>query len=262
MKIDSTPPAWRRGHGPPREGKGRAPSVAAGVSRAGAAALALALALGCGGGASQEPLEISACSSDDDCAEGQQCSDAACVVSISPRGPNSAGAFACSVVSCPRFERGCCSAALASATGNERQGYASRDQMVDRAYSVRGQVRADFSFDAADQQGWLTFELGAELDLARLEFTGRHLGVADRILSVNTNQGEGAGCAYAFQLSPRPGSAGGGSFAFGDDIAFNVDDFCYGDAQPGRASAIAFAIFSVEPGDASLIISNIDLVAD
>jgi hypothetical protein len=123
-------------------------------------------------------------------------------------------------------------------------------------------VRASFSFDAPDQQGWVTFQLDGEHDLSELEFTGRHAGVADRFLSVNTNRLDDGGCAFGFELDPlprRPGSEP--PFPLGNDVSFSSANFCYGNGVPGRASELAFAIFSTQPGDASLVISNITLHA-
>jgi hypothetical protein len=172
----------------------------------------------------------------------------------------SAGMFACNVVSCPPSEPRCCLAATATATGNESQGYASRNQMVSDASSIRD-VRATFSFDAAGQQGWLSFDLGSELDLDRLEFTGFHDGAADRFLTVNTNLDSDSGCAFGFDLEPRPSAPGVPSVLGDASVSFNNDndDFCYGGARPGRARQVAFAIFSLRPGEATLSISNITL---
>jgi hypothetical protein len=170
----------------------------------------------------------------------------------------SAGMSACNVVRCPPSEPGCCVAATATATGNESQGYASRNQMVSGAGSPRD-VRATFSFDAAGQQGWLSFDLGSELDLDRLDFTGFHDGAADRFLTVNTNLDSDSGCAFGFDLEPRP-SASGAPSGLGDaSISFANDNFCYGGASPGRARQVAFAIFSLRAGEATLSISNITL---
>jgi hypothetical protein len=170
--------------------------------------------------------------------------------------PVPAGELACSVVSCPFGTDICCSSVSASATGNDDQAYAPRVQLVDRARSSFGEVRAEFMFDAPNQQGWVTFELGDELDLSRLAFIGRHEGVADRFLAVNTNRLDDGGCAFSFDLDPR------GPFAFGNDVQFNNDAFCYGNGRPGRASELAFAIFSTRPGPAALVISNLALFPD
>jgi hypothetical protein len=218
----------------------------------------LALLLGCGGSPNRESAEPPpGCASDDECADGEQCIDSACVAP-SPAPAMSAGMSACNVVSCPASEPRCCLAATATATGNESQGYASRNQMVSDASSLRD-VRALFSFDAAGQQGWLSFDLGSELDLDRLEVTGFHGGAADRFLTVNTNLDSDSGCAFGFDLEPRP-SPPGAPFVLGDAIiSFNNDDFCYGGARPGRARQVAFAIFSLRAGEATLSISNITL---
>lgn len=150
-------------------------------------------------------------------------------------------------------------AAAASATGNESEGYASRNQMVVSASSDRNSVRATFSFDAADQQGWLIFQFGSELDLARLDVTGVHFGVADRFLTVNTNRSSEDGCSFGFELEPRPSPTGQGPGVLGNDVVFNSDNFCYGNGRPGRASELAFAIFAMHPGEATLVISNVTL---
>ncbi len=178
-------------------------------------------------------------------------------ISITSR---SAGGSACSVMSCPDGASDCCNSAVASATGNRWQQYGSRLHMLEDAGSRDGEVRADFNFDAPDQQGWVTFELDGEHDLSQLEFTGRHEGVADRFLSVNTNRFDTGGCAFAFdlQLQSRPPGSNP-PFVFGTDVSFSDGSFCYGDGIPGRASELAFAIFSTQPGSASLIISNITL---
>lgn len=215
--------------------------------------LCAAGALACGG-------EVGAGDVADDCVAGSSCEPEPCdgLACVPPREvrPVPAGELACSVVSCPFGTDICCSSVSASATGNDDQAYAPRVQLVDSARSSFGEVRAEFTFDAADQQGWITFELGGELDLSRLAFIGRHEGVADRFLAVNTNRLDEGGCAFSFDLDPR------GPFAFGNDVQFNNDNFCYGNGRPGRASELAFAIFSTRPGQAALVISNLALVPD
>jgi len=241
--------------GVPRDGF---ESMARRASRAGSSVL-LALLLACGGSSEEEPIEPEGCASDAECVGGQQCVDAACVAP-SPPSSASAGVFACTVIDCPASQPDCCVAAEVTATGNESQGYVIRNEMVQGAHSFPGEVRANFSFDAADQQGWVTFQLGAELDLERIDFTGRVLGEADHFLSVNTNSDADVGCAFGFELELRPPPTGQGPFVFGNDnISVDDNDFCYGGARPGRARQLAFAIFSLGPGDASLIITNIVL---
>jgi hypothetical protein len=252
MKIDSPKPSPRRWlpPGAPRDGMEARP----GRERVLRSALLLALLFGCGGSSGDGgAVEPAGCAADDECAEGQQCIDAGCVEPAPPPG-TSAGRFACSVVNCPPSQPFCCVAVEATATGNGSQGYASRNDMVVMASSSPGEVRANFTFDAADQQGWLTFDLGSELDLDRLQITAVHFGSADRFLSVSTNRSDDSGCSFGFELEPRPGG-------FGNDIFFNNNsgEFCYGDGVPGRARQVAFAIFSTRPADAMLVISNITL---
>jgi hypothetical protein len=224
-------------------------------------------AAACGNATGDENVdtEPAGCTADEECSVGQVCEAAVCVdrlvVITRPAGP-----LACSVLSCPSGDGECCSAAAASATGNRRQDYESYLHMVRAADSVDGQVRADFRFDAPNQQGWLTFELAQEMDIRRLQFFGWHEGVADRFLSVNTNQADGGGCAFAFDLewrpNPNPESEGGPQFVLGRDMQLDSDAFCYGGGEPGRATELAFAVFSTQPGPASLIISNIRINAD
>lgn len=199
-----------------------------------------------------------------ECGTDESCAPTACAGAACPPPPSaervSAGEQACSVVSCPPGTELCCMAVSASATGNGRQSYVPRVQLVDSARSRFGEVRAEFEFDAPNQQGWVTFELGAELDLARLAFIGRHDGVADRFLAVNTNRPDDAGgCAFSFDLEPRPSPFGA---VLGNDVPFNNGAFCYGNGRPGRASELAFAIFSTSPGPATLVISNLALIGD
>jgi hypothetical protein len=203
-----------------------------------------------------------------ECDEAAACSDLPCErPGCDAAGPSTermpAGELACSVVSCPPGTDVCCGSVSASATGNSAQAYASQMQLVDKAVARFGEVRAEFTFDAPNQQGWVTIELGAELDLGRLAFVGRQDGVADRFLSVNTNRIEEGGCAFSFEPEPRGAPFGLAPGAlFGADIFFNSNDFCYGNGRPGRASELAFAIFSTGAGEASLTISNLTLVAD
>lgn len=215
--------------------------------------LCAAGALACGGEAGSDDA-LADCAADSSC-EPAPCEGLACVAPREVR-PVPAGELACSVVSCPFGTDVCCSSVSASATGNDDQAYAPRVQLVESARSRFGEVRAEFTFDAPNQQGWVTFELGAELDLARLAFIGRHEGVADRFLAVNTNRLDEGGCAFSFDLDPR------GPFAFGNDVQFNNDAFCYGNGRPGRASELAFAIFSTRAGSAALVISNLALIPD
>lgn len=223
----------------------------------------LAGALGCAGGTSaDEPAEPGVCVSNADCAEGQICESAACVLRT-PLDSRIADSRACAVVSCPASDPTCCSTAAASATGNQNQAYSPQLQMLRDIDFDAGEVRADFRFDAPDQQGWVTFQLGAELDLSKLEFTGWRDGVSDHVLSLNTRQRDGGGCAFAFDLDPRPAAAGSGMpLERYDEVEFRDDSFCYDGGNPGRAVELAFAIFSTEPGPASLAISNITLIAE
>jgi hypothetical protein len=218
--------------------------------------------LACGSAASEgegAPESTAECVSDAECAVEQTCQNAVCVQRISTTSRN-AGPWACSVLSCPGGADNCCSAAEASATGNQRQEFEPRLQLLRSADSDVGEVRAEFTFSAPDQQGWVTFQLDGEHDLSQLEFTGRHEGVADRFLSVNTNRLGDGGCAFAFDLQFLPQPPGSEPpFLLGSQVSFNNGEFCYGNGVPGRASELAFAIFSTEPGLASLTISNITL---
>jgi hypothetical protein len=216
--------------------------------------VSVASALACGSTEAQPTPEPEGCVATSDCGDHQRCQASVCVERI-PLPGISAGANACSVISCPDTEPGCCSAATASATGNRHQSYSSQPQMVRNVGSQGGEVRADFRFDAPNQQGWVTFQLGDELDLGKLELTARHTGVADRFLSVNTNQLDSGGCAFAFELQSRTAPEGE---SFGE-VELDDNEFCYDAGQPGRASELAFAIFSDGPGPASLVISNITL---
>jgi len=257
MKIDFPQPSPRRASPTdvPRDGMENS-SRASSATRA---VLLLALLLACGGTSEETPSEPTGCTSDAECTAGQQCIDSACAAP-SPPASKSAGVFACSVIQCPEQQPNCCTAAEASATGNENQNYVVRNVMVQRAFSFPGEVRADFSFDASDQQGWITFQFDTELDLEHVDFAGRGIGVADQFLSVNTNRADGNGCAFGFELEFRPPPNGQGPFVRGNDNIFlNDGDFCYGQGRPGRARELAFAIFSMQPGDASLIITDIRL---
>lgn len=242
VPVDPSPPFFRR--------------VQSGALRRWLSGMLWSVSAAACGGAAGRDTEAVGCS-------GEGCEAAACEGLGCARPPDTepvpAGELACSVVSCPPGTDICCSAVSASATGNGRQAYAPRVQLVDSARSRFGEVRAEFTFDAPNQQGWVTFELGAELDLARVAFLGRHEGVADRFLAVNTNRLDDGGCAFSFDLEPRPGF---GPFVFGNDVPFNNGAFCYGNGRPGRASELAFAIFSTSAGEASLVISNLALIGD
>lgn len=268
MKLDFPPPPPRPASpsGAPRHGTGapvrssvrldRTLWSSARLDRTLWSSALLALLLGCGASSDEDPSEPSGCISDDECAGDEQCVAATCVAP-SPTPSMSAGMAACSVVTCPPSRLDCCLGAVATATDNESQGYASRNQMVVRANSVEGAVSAAFSFDAADQQGWLTFELDGSLDLDRVEFTGFHMGAADRFLTVNTNVDRDSGCAFGFDLEPRPSPTN--VPVYGDTVEFNYDNFCYGGARPGQASQLAFAIFAAHPGGATFGVYNITL---
>jgi hypothetical protein len=227
-------------------------------SAAGALLLMLAGALGCGSSAAEADLDAS-CTTTAQCERDHQvCQNGACVERISLTS-REAGDLACSVVTCPRGTS-CCSAAIASATSNANDEYVSRLHMLREVIASDGELRAEFSFEKRDQQGWVTFELGEEMDIASLEFTGLHQGVADRYLTVNTNLLDNTGCSYAFELQPRPAPPGSGTpFVFRSRIDLDDDSFCYGGARPGRAAELAFAIFATQPGPATLTISNITL---
>jgi hypothetical protein len=223
--------------------------------------LLLAGALACGGTEAEPPPDPLGCATSADCGEQQFCQANVCVQRISLTSI-SAGRDACSVMSCPDSDPDCCSGAAASATGNEHQDFTSQLHMLEYVGSTGGEVRAEFRFDASNQQGWVSFALGAELDLSKLEITGVRSGVSGRVLSVNTRQLDTVGCAFAFELDDANGSEGSAEPV--QDVAeveLTDGEFCYGDGRPGRARELAFAIFSTEPGVASLVISNITLTA-
>jgi hypothetical protein len=217
--------------------------------------------LACGGTEAELTPAPAGCGTNDECAEQQVCQASVCVQgsSVSSR---SAGDDACAVVSCPESNPACCSGAVATATGNGRQSYSPQLHMLQHVGSEGGAVRADFMFDAPNQQGWVTFELGGELELSRLELTAFHDGVADRYLSLNTNQLDRGGCAFAFELAGRSAPEGSPSPLEFAQVKLNDDDNCYGGGHPGRASELAFAIFSLEPGPASLSISSLQLTSE
>lgn len=219
--------------------------------------LLLVTGLACGD-SPDEAIEPLGCTLDDCASSGEQCIVSACVAPA-PSPSTDVGRSACSVVECPASMPRCCTAAAVTAMGNESQGYASRNHMVSSANALGDEVRAVFSFDAAGQQGWVAFDLRAEIRLDSIDFTGSFQGATDQFLSVNTNRSDDSGCAFGFELEPRSAAPGEGPPLLGDDIFFNDRDFCYGDAAPGSASQLAFAIFSTEPGEAELIISNITL---
>jgi hypothetical protein len=223
--------------------------------------LVLAGALSCGSPTAEDEIDVASCTTTAQCERDHQiCQNGACVESISLT-TRHAGEHACSVVTCP-FGTSCCSAAVASATSNAGDGYVSRLHLLEEVIADDGELSAVFFFEERDQQGWVTFELGEEMDIASLEFTGSHQGVADRYLTVNTKRLDNTGCAYAFDLQPRPAAPGSGvPFVFRSRISLDDDSFCYGDAPPGRAAELAFAIFSTQPGPATLTISNITLQA-
>lgn len=210
-------------------------------------------ALGCGSGMEGLEPEAEGCSSDADCAADPLCLGSTCqappLVVVAPVREQ-----ACSVVSCPGEAPGCCMAAAASATGNQTQSFTPQLHLVQRVRPWGRDIRADFVFEEADQQGWLVFELGSEIELSRLRFSGRRTGVADRFVSVHTTQQDAGGCAFTIELASRPEP-----FPRGEEVALMRDDFCYGGGSPGRASELAFAIFSTSPGEGSLIISSIDM---
>jgi hypothetical protein len=193
------------------------------------------------------------------CGEGQVCQSSVCV-DRSSLSSLSIGVDACVVVSCPDPDRNCCSGALASATGNQHQSYSSQLHMLQHVETGDGEVLAEFRFDAPNQQGWLTFQLGEELSLSSLQVTGRRDGVSDRFLSVNTSWGDADGCAFALSLG-EPDAEGAVPPEFQAEVELGHDEFCYGGGLPGRARELAFAIFSTEAGIASLVLSKITLSA-
>jgi hypothetical protein len=165
-------------------------------------------------------------------------------------------------VSCPDADPACCSSAAASATGNQRQDHSTQLGMIQSVDSAHGAVRVLYRFDAPNQQGWLIFELGAELSLGELEIIGQHGGVSDRFLSVNMNQSDGGGCAFAFELEPLPPNSEASFVSEGRArIELNHAEHCYRNGRPGVANELAFAIFSEDAGPASLMISSITLTA-
>jgi hypothetical protein len=236
--------------------RGRSPSWGSSV-----VALALASAFGCGAaeGEGEPPCELTG-----ECVVASACRGEGCDEAAPPPATTPVEGGACSLVTCPQGVADCCTGAVASATGNGRQQYQSRLQMVKGARYAARELRADFSFDAPNQQGWVKFALSEEMDLSRLEFWGWPEGVADRFLVVNTNQSDDGGCSFGFDVEPRQAPAGsnvpvmlGSIVPFANNLAS-----CYDGGAPGRASELAFAIFSNIRGDASLVISNITLRAE
>jgi hypothetical protein len=216
-------------------------------------------AIGCGAaeGDAEPPCELTG-----ECVVAGACRGEGCEAASAPPETEPIEGGVCTLVSCPPGVGTCCTGAVVSATGNGRQLYQSRLKMVDEARYVGGELRADFSFDAPNQQGWVKFALSEEMDLSRLECWRE--GVADRFLVVNTNQADGGGCSFGFDVEPRPLPAGSSvPFMLGSTVPFaNNLASCYDGGNPGRASELAFAIFSTIKGEASLVISNITLRAE
>jgi hypothetical protein len=223
---------------------------------------ALAAASGCGGAEADEalPCELTGQCAVASVCRGEDCDPAppdASVSSTPVEGP------ACALFICPLGSGDCCTGAYASATGSGRVQYADRPQSVRDARFEAGVLRADFSFSAPNQQGWVTFSLSEEMDLSRLEFFGYVDGVADRVLAVNTNQADDGGCSFGFDIELRPRPFGTGPFVPGSSVPFEGDDAsCYEGGSPGRANELAFAIFANARGNASLVITNIMLRAE
>jgi hypothetical protein len=220
----------------------------------------LAGSLACGGAEAEDtpPCELTG-----ECAVASVCSGDGC------GGPADSGVTrpiegsVCNMVGCPLGNFGCCSGAVASATGSGRVQYVDRPQAVRDVRYEGGVLRADFSFSAPNQQGWVTFELNQEMDLSRLDFFGHREGVADRFLVVNTNQADDGGCSFGFDVELRPPPFGAGPFVPGSAVPFEANvASCYGGGRPGRANELAFAIFSNAAGNASLVITNIMLRAE
>jgi hypothetical protein len=222
------------------------------------AAPLLASSLGCG---STEAEDAPPCELTGQCAVASVCPGGGC------EGPPDASVISkpiegsvCNMVACPLGNFACCSGAVASATGSGRVQYADRPESVRDVRYEAGVLRADFSFSAPNQQGWVTFELTDEMDLSRLDFFGHAQGVADRFLVVNTNQVDDGGCSFGFDVEPRPPPFGVGPFVPGSVVPFESNGAsCYGGGRPGRANELAFAIFSNAAGNASLVITNLML---
>lgn len=212
-----------------------------------------ALSVGCGGVSGDRAG--SSCTSAAECGDGQLCEGDVCVEATAE--PVTAPE-ACAVLSCPG-EAPCCRAM--SATG--AHDYETTVELVEEVAVSRGQVKATFAFTEAGQQGWVVFDLGVELDLARVGFSGRYDGVADRFLTLSANGSEGGGCVFAFELQPRPAPAGSPApFVLGSEVPLVGDDFCFERGVPGRASELVFGIFAAQRGRASLTISEVKLTPD
>lgn len=217
--------------------------------------------IGCGA-STRDVAPGASCAATEQCSEGQLCENEVCVEVAAAA---VAAPEACGVLSCPEGEATCCRAmtATATASGSGAQDYETRLDLVEEVAVSGGQVKATFSFTEAGQQGWVTFDLGVELELARVGFSGRHDGVADRFLTLSANGREGGGCVFAFELQPRPAPAGSEvPFVLRSEVPLVGDDFCFERGVPGRASELVFGIFAAQRGRASLTVSKVTLTPD
>ncbi len=218
-------------------------------------------ALACGSTAAGDDA-ARACSADMPCGAAEVCEGGACVAASGAGAMGSTSAEqGCSVLRCRPGEGACCEHVAFSATEGDARDFASRVELLTEARTSQGEVRASFSFDAEDQQGWIKFALDGERELSRMEFTGRLEGAADRFLSVSTEQLDGSGCSFGLELEAQP-SASGAPVVLGNGVELNQDDFCYGGARPGRAAEFGFTIFSTAPGAAALTITSVVLTLD
>lgn len=235
---------------------GRALSLGSGF-RALLAALCGA-SIGCGA-SSSDAGSVASCAAAADCEGGQRCERGSCVDAAEER-ELAAPLQGCAVLSCPGDAADCCRAVSATATASEDEDYAARFDLVEEIAVSRGEVKASFTFTEAGQQGWVAFQLGEELELSRVTFTGRYAGVADRFLTLSANRRQGGGCVFAFELQPRPAPPGSvAPFVLASDVPLVGDDFCFARGVPGRASELVFGIFASQRGEASLTVSDVIL---
>lgn len=257
-------PGNLRYQGPRRGGAPERGCRAAHVGGPGAclAALLCLLGSGCGASSSDGAPEAS-CGSARECEAGERCEGGACVAASAEVEGALAASAGCGVLSCPGGVGSCCRGVSALASGSGAQAFAARGDLVGAIAFERGAVTATFSFTEPGQQGWVAFDLGRELELSGVSFSGRQAGVADRLLTLSANRREGGGCVFAFALQPRPAPEGSGvPFVLGSEVALLSNDFCFDRGVPGRASELVFGISASGRGEASLTVSQVTLRPD
>jgi len=171
--------------------------------------------------------------------------------------PSSTIDAGCGIVTCPGTEA-CCSEIFPLMSEGQAAGFARRDDLLATFNQDGDGVRADFSFDAADQRGQVLFNLGRNVSISRVRVVAEVSAPGVTAASVSFADAATRGCAFGYALASSAAGASEAQHSY--DIPLTGDQFCYAGGVAGWGSVLQFGLVSTAAGAGTIGISSIELV--